>query len=92
MKTKHLHDMVVEAIIKRGAIETEATSRKYRKFHHPSGGGEFYFVGKNGALRRGRSATNSVSLERGEFYRGILRAYHDQLPSKEAELPSSERD
>lgn len=82
MKTKHLHDMVIEAILKRGAIEVPSKTRKYRTFTRPAADG-FYFVGKAGALRAGKSASNSVSLERGAFYMAIQEAYRDQFAKPE---------
>jgi hypothetical protein len=81
MKTKHLHDMVIEAILKRGAIEVPSKTRKYRTFTRPAADG-FYFVGKAGALRAGKSASNSVSLERGLSTWPSKRRTVTSLPSR----------
>ena len=78
MKIKKLREMVIEAIVKRGATAVPSRTRKYMTFSRPADE-QFYFVGHNGALRVGRSASNSISLERGAFYKSILDAYHDQL-------------
>ena len=45
----------------RGCIELKSKSGKYRQFKRLDST-DFYFVGKNGALRAGKSASNSVSL------------------------------
>jgi hypothetical protein len=48
-----------------GCKEVESNSRKYRTFERPSGSAvdTFYFVGKKGALRVGRCASKSCSVE-----------------------------
>ena len=45
----------------RGCTELKSKSRKYRQFKRLDST-DFYFVGKNGALRAGKSASDSVSL------------------------------
>lgn len=54
-------EQVIKYIKSIEAIELPSTSRKYRKFTHPDMG-RFYFVGKSGALRVGRSIADSISL------------------------------
>jgi hypothetical protein len=41
-------------------VELETTSRKYRKFQSPAGG--IFWLGKNGALRAGRTISDSYSI------------------------------
>ena len=57
-------DRVIEHITGRGAVELESSSRKYRKFTRPEGGANrpYWFVGKSGALRTGRIASDSRSV------------------------------
>lgn len=55
----------------RGSTELPRTSR-YRKFTTKDDG-VFYFIGVNGALRKGRNATTSRSLSDTEFYKLLLR-------------------
>lgn len=59
-----------------------STSRKYQKFTRPDLEGEFYFVGQNGALRTGRSATDSISLTGTTFYRKVVATAENILKEK----------
>ncbi len=55
-------DKIINWILRQGCKETPSRS-KYRQFTRPGHEqGYFYFVGKNGALRTGKSASNSISL------------------------------
>ena len=53
---------IIDAILKMGAVERASKSSKYRTFTNPRRDGEFFFVGKAGALRAGRTSSNSISL------------------------------
>ena len=53
---------VIEMLLAKGCKEVKGRS-KYRTFERPDGT-DFYFVGRNGALRAGKSASKSVSLTR----------------------------
>ena len=55
-----------------GFTEVEGRSRKYRKFTKdaPTRIGVFLFVGRKGAVRKGRSISNSISLT--AHFRGIV--------------------
>lgn len=50
--------MLIEGLKK---TELKSTSRKYRKFSGREEG-HFYFVGKAGAVRSGKNASNSYSI------------------------------
>jgi len=56
-------EAIVVMLTERGCVEVPATSRfaKYRKFSRPNRD-TFYFVGRKGALRKGRNISSSVSL------------------------------
>ena len=56
-------DKIVEILLAKGCKEIESKSRKYRKFERPEKT-DYYFVGKNGALRVGKNIGDSVSLTR----------------------------
>jgi len=53
-------EKIIKYLIEKGCVEVKSRS-KYRQFKRP-GRDDFYFVGKNGALRAGKNASNSVSL------------------------------
>ena len=53
-------DNIVEWLVSKGCKEIKSRS-KYRQFSIPDRT-SFYFVGKNGALRAGKNASESVSL------------------------------
>lgn len=48
-------------LIASGCKEIAGNSKKYRTFKRSNG--EFYFVGKNGALRTGKTVSDSISLQ-----------------------------
>ena len=58
MKTKN--EKIVEWLISKGCKEIKSKS-KYRQFTRPQDI-EYYFVGRNGALRAGKTASDSVSI------------------------------
>jgi hypothetical protein len=64
---------LVAALVKRGLVEQAGTSRKYRTFGGGKDPNRLYFVGKSGALRVGRNATDSTSLERTSLRKMLLR-------------------
>jgi hypothetical protein len=58
-----IHDRLVAALMQRGAKPTTAVrTGKYTVLEHPMSDGKFLFVGKAGALRVGRTATDSVAV------------------------------
>jgi hypothetical protein len=58
-KPKTKSEKIVDTLERAGFIESDPTS-KYRKFYKDSG--NFFFVGKSGALRFGPTAGKSQSL------------------------------
>jgi hypothetical protein len=65
---------IINALLKRGYTEVSDTSRKYRAFVRPSDTEVMHiFIGKAGAVRRGRNITNSVSLERTPVRKMLLK-------------------
>jgi len=56
-------EKVIEFLKQRGCKEVESKSGKYKKFSRPTRK-DFYFVGRNGALRVGKNASQSISLTR----------------------------
>lgn len=52
-------DAVIDGLVKAGYHEQNSPSRKYRKFVK---GNDTLWVGKKGALRRGRTVSESMSL------------------------------
>jgi hypothetical protein len=62
---KTIHDRFVEALVRRGAKLTPYATKRYTALSCPSEGRPlFYFVGKNGSLRLGRTITDSRSVPR----------------------------
>jgi len=58
-----LQDRVARYLIEaKGFQEIPSTSRKYRKFMDPLNKGHFHFLGRNGAVRIGRTISGSRSL------------------------------
>lgn len=57
-----LQDRIIEKLKARGCQELQSSSSKYRKFTHPKYADRFYWVGKAGALRVGRTVGESVSV------------------------------
>jgi len=53
-------DAVVKCLLGRNFKEISSKSRKYRTFESPSG--KLYFVGRSGALRTGKSSSDSISI------------------------------
>lgn len=66
-----IQNKIIQGLIDRGFVETQNKSRKYRAFEKEGIKG-FLFVGKNGALRRGLTATKSLSWTNNKFYRDLL--------------------
>ena len=66
-KQPTVHERMVAFLLAKGGVEQKSGSRKYRKFMVPSG--DVYWVGKMGALRKGRtiSSSFSVSLDANKF-------------------------
>ena len=68
MAKQTVHERMVAFLLAKGGVEQDSGSRKYRKFMVPSG--SIYWVGKMGALRKGRtisSSSFSVSLDANKF-------------------------
>lgn len=53
-------DLLAAYFTKRGLREVNGRTQKYRVFARPDG--KFWFIGKNGALRFGRTVSDSISL------------------------------
>jgi hypothetical protein len=70
------------ALVARGFKEVQSTSRKYRAFQRDNAEGKLYFVGKSGALRIGRNATDSTSLERTQLRTALLNEGRNILGGK----------
>ena len=66
-KQPTVHERMVAFLLAQGGVEQDSGSRKYRKFTVPSG--NTYWVGKMGALRKGRTvgSSHSVSLDANKF-------------------------
>jgi hypothetical protein len=61
-KKKTLQERIVDKMVADGFTEIlPSKSKKYRQFKAPSGLG-FYWVGKMGAVRYGKTSTNSRSV------------------------------
>jgi len=59
---KSRKEKTVNYLLTLGNIEIESTSKKYRKFKPKIFQENYYFVGKNGALRYGVNIKSSISL------------------------------
>lgn len=55
-------EKICQILAAKGLTEVRGKSAKYRTFARKDRVGEFYFVGKNGALRTGRNVSDSISL------------------------------
>lgn len=55
-------ETIVQYLTQAGCREVKSVSRKYRQFTTPKRPGIFYYIGRQGAVRRGRSVSSSVSL------------------------------
>lgn len=55
-------ETIVQYLTQAGCREVKSSSRKYRQFTSPKRPGSFYYVGRQGAIRRGRSVSSSISL------------------------------
>lgn len=53
-------EIICNRLISKGHKEIKGKSSKYRTFQRPNG--EFYFIGKNGAIRTGKSVSDSISI------------------------------
>lgn len=62
MKKLSAEEKVVEMLREHGCYEIQSRSKKYRTFAIRTDPVQFYFVGKKGALRKGRTASNSFSV------------------------------
>lgn len=63
---KKLQNQISEKLTLLGMKEAPSKSKKYRVFEHPEQAGHFYFVGTAGALRSGRTASDSFSIGSGQ--------------------------
>lgn len=63
---KRKRELIIEALLTLGCEEVECRSGKYRAFRKETLGGGVnpfhYFVGKSGALRRGKVPSDSMSI------------------------------
>lgn len=56
-------ETIVAYLKQGGCREVVSRSRKYRQFTtRPKPTGKYYFVGRQGAVRKGRSVSSSISL------------------------------
>lgn len=55
-------DKVIAFLKKRNCKQLTSTSAKYLKFSRPDDPQSFYWVGNNGALRTGKTVSESISL------------------------------
>ncbi len=55
-------ELYVEALIKMGGSVVPSRTRKYIVVEGPSNSGGLYYVGKAGAVRKGNTVSNSISL------------------------------
>lgn len=63
MAKKTLAERIVDLMLEKGFIEiVPSKSKKYRQFSDPDAPGSFYWLGKMGAVRRGKTSTNSISV------------------------------
>jgi len=62
MSRRTLHDRLIEALEKGGWRECFHNTRKYTTLAHPEADDVYYFIGKNGALRRGKNISESLSV------------------------------
>jgi hypothetical protein len=60
-KVKTIRDQIADWLIEQGHVEVQSNSRKYRKFESASRPGVYWWLGKMGGLRYGRTSTGSVS-------------------------------
>lgn len=63
-------EQLIQELQERGCWEVPSPSRKYVCLARPGWPGEFYFLGKNGAVRAGRTITDSVSVS--SYFRQLL--------------------
>lgn len=66
-----LRERLAEALTRRGCIAVESRSKKFLTFKHPDRPYS-YFVGAAGALRRGKTASDSVSLNKSALRFALL--------------------
>lgn len=60
--SKTLHDRYVEALKAQGSVVTpHQPSSKYTQLTRPNRDGTYYFVGRSGALRYGKNASDSFA-------------------------------
>jgi hypothetical protein len=64
-----------------GYKEMESESDKYRKFQNPDDTTEFFFVGKRGSFRIGKSFEKSVSFKSTKLYEKIMKEPVDKSQS-----------
>lgn len=59
---KTRQEIIIERLLQSGCVEEVSRSKKYRQFKKPGQKNDYYFVGKNGALRTGKNISGSISL------------------------------
>jgi hypothetical protein len=69
---KTLQNKYAAVLLARGMCEVTTTSRKFRKFSRQEGG--YYFLGKAGSLRVGKTMTDSIPVSN-QFKNDLLAAW-----------------
>lgn len=54
---------IIDGVVNLGWVEQESSSRKYRKFLNPKNPSTFYWIGKAGAIRVGRIASETRDVK-----------------------------
>lgn len=71
MAAMTMQERYAERLAALGETEVPSKSRKYRTFTRRKGG--FYFLGRNGAVRYGRSSSRSLAASDG--FKALLLAF-----------------
>ena len=82
-----IRDKIVASLKARGFGEVETKSRKYVTFKDGKGEvNRLFFVGKNGALRSGKNASNSIPVP-GSFHKRLISEGEALLRGESVETP-----
>ena len=71
MPKNRIQDQLHKGLLAIGWAEVESSSMKYRTYENPMKGGQRMFTGKSGALRVGKTVSNSTSYP--EYGKMLLR-------------------
>lgn len=78
MKNISLEQRLAFALVALEGLQELPRTSRYRKFARDNESKLFYFVGKQGALRRGRNVVSSVSLTGSVRYKELLALTTDE--------------